>query len=81
MVSKLAVDNMTGNIEDKSVLEALVRVFGEEMNPVSTKAQRKVKVPEGLDLDAWIGEEFLPLPDKVKESKKALTFSLILILP
>jgi AP-3 complex subunit delta-1 len=28
----------------------------EQLNPVSSKAQRKVQVPQGLDLDAWIIE-------------------------
>ncbi|RGB27440.1 adaptin N terminal region-domain-containing protein [Rhizophagus diaphanus] len=31
-----------------------------ELNPVAPKAQKKVPVPEGLDLDAWINE---PLPE------------------
>jgi AP-3 complex subunit delta-1 len=26
------------------------------LNPVAPKAQKKVPVPEGLDLDAWINE-------------------------
>merc|ERR1712172_358272 len=30
--------------------------FAGELNPVAPKAQRKVPVPEGLDLDAWINE-------------------------
>jgi AP-3 complex subunit delta-1 len=36
---------------------ALMRVFNTELIPVSAKAQSKVKVPAGLDLDSWINEE------------------------
>ncbi|CAG8678163.1 2966_t:CDS:10, partial [Racocetra fulgida] len=34
--------------------------FSYELNPVAPKAQKKVPVPDGLDLDAWINE---PLPE------------------
>uniref|UniRef100_A0A0X3P8N0 AP-3 complex subunit delta domain-containing protein n=2 Tax=Schistocephalus solidus TaxID=70667 RepID=A0A0X3P8N0_SCHSO len=48
-----------------SALQALVAelclLFAGELNPVAAKAQRKVPVPEGLDLDAWINEP-PPLP-------------------
>lgn len=37
-----------------------------ELNPVAPKAQKKVPIPEGLDLDAWINE---PLPDLVEDSE------------
>merc|ERR1711899_568571 len=30
--------------------------FADELNPVAPKAQKKVPIPEGLDLDAWINE-------------------------
>ncbi|KAG0236903.1 AP-3 complex subunit delta [Actinomortierella wolfii] len=39
--------------------------FSQEFNPVAPKAQRKVPVPEGLDLDRWIYE---PAPEPVSES-------------
>lgn len=39
-------------------LPALFFIY--ELNPVAPKAQKKVPVPEGLDLDAWINA---PLPD------------------
>ena len=32
----------------------LAGLFDGELNPVAAKAQRKVPVPEGLDLDEWI---------------------------
>jgi AP-3 complex subunit delta-1 len=45
------------------VLEGLPELFFiYELNPVAPKAQKKVPVPEGLDLDQWICE---PLPDLV----------------
>ncbi|KAF2899689.1 hypothetical protein ILUMI_06486, partial [Ignelater luminosus] len=48
-----------GNIEDSNdnLLSAeLLQLFSGELNPVAPKAQKKVPVPEGLDLDAWIHE-------------------------
>ncbi|BHF78590.1 AP-3 complex subunit delta-1 [Sparganum proliferum] len=49
-----------------SALHALVAelclLFAGELNPVAAKAQRKVPVPEGLDLDAWINEPPPPPP-------------------
>ncbi|XP_054983980.1 AP-3 complex subunit delta-1 isoform X2 [Sorex araneus] len=38
------------------VAEELSALFAGELNPVAPKAQKKVPVPEGLDLDAWINE-------------------------
>ncbi|GJQ85943.1 g [Trypoxylus dichotomus] len=34
----------------------LMILFTGELNPVAPKAQKKVPIPEGLDLDAWINE-------------------------
>lgn len=31
-------------------------IFQGELNPVAPKAQKKVPLPEGLDLDSWINE-------------------------
>lgn len=39
--------------------------FNQELNPVAPKAQKKVPVPEGLDLEAWIHE---PIPEPEPES-------------
>ena len=36
--------------------ETLDIFFSGDLNPVAQKAQKKVPVPEGLDLDAWINE-------------------------
>ena len=45
--------------------EDLTFLFAGELNPVGPKAQKKVPVPEGLDLDAWINE---PPPESDPES-------------
>ncbi|XP_035211943.1 AP-3 complex subunit delta-1-like isoform X2 [Stegodyphus dumicola] len=34
----------------------LLSLFAGELNPVAPKAQKKVPIPDGLDLDAWINE-------------------------
>ncbi|KAI8380160.1 adaptin N terminal region-domain-containing protein [Blakeslea trispora] len=48
-----------------SILEGLPELFFiYELNPVAPKAQTKVPIPEGLDLDAWINE---PLPDLIQD--------------
>ena len=38
------------------LLGDLTTFFVGELNPVASKAQKKVPVPEGLDLDAWIND-------------------------
>lgn len=43
----------SGNME---ILEEFELLFNGELNPVAPKAQRKVQVPEGLDLDVWIND-------------------------
>lgn len=40
------------------VSEDLQALFAGELNPVAQRAQKKVPVPEGLDLDQWINEPF-----------------------
>ncbi|VDM38019.1 unnamed protein product [Toxocara canis] len=40
----------------EKVAEDFSKLFEGELNPVAPKAQRKVPVPDGLDLDAWIHE-------------------------
>uniref|UniRef100_A0AAQ4NZT6 AP-3 complex subunit delta-1 n=1 Tax=Gasterosteus aculeatus aculeatus TaxID=481459 RepID=A0AAQ4NZT6_GASAC len=42
--------------KDVEVAEEVIALFDGELNPVAPKAQKKVPVPEGLDLDAWINE-------------------------
>lgn len=42
-------------MEGEAVTEVSA-LFAGELNPVAPKAQRKVPLPEGLDLDAWIND-------------------------
>ncbi|XP_012921300.1 AP-3 complex subunit delta-1 isoform X1 [Heterocephalus glaber] len=49
------------------VAEEVSALFAGELNPVAPKAQKKVPVPEGLDLDAWINE---PPSDSESEDEK-----------
>ncbi|GAA5805666.1 adaptin N terminal region-domain-containing protein [Helicostylum pulchrum] len=61
-----SVDNPTVDANEVPlVLEGLPDLFFiYELNPVAPKAQTKVPIPEGLDLDAWIND---PLPDLVQD--------------
>lgn len=38
------------------IVSELWALFDGELNPVAPKAQKKVPVPDGLDLDAWIND-------------------------
>ncbi|XP_068090071.1 AP-3 complex subunit delta-1 isoform X2 [Hyperolius riggenbachi] len=49
------------------VAEEVMALFAGELNPVAPKAQKKVPVPEGLDLDNWINE---PPSDSESEDEK-----------
>ncbi|CAG0900344.1 unnamed protein product, partial [Darwinula stevensoni] len=51
----------------EKVAKDLAFLFAGDLNPVAPKAQRKVPVPEGLDLDAWINE---PPPVESEEDEK-----------
>ncbi|XP_022087832.1 AP-3 complex subunit delta-1-like isoform X2 [Acanthaster planci] len=42
--------------KDVGVAEEVAALFAGELNPVAPKAQKKVPIPEGLDLDKWINE-------------------------
>merc|ERR1711871_1620115 len=49
-----------------SVYASFASIFDEELNPVAPKSQKKVPLPEGLDLDAWINEQPVePEPEEV----------------
>ncbi|KAG0024588.1 AP-3 complex subunit delta [Entomortierella chlamydospora] len=51
-----------------SILGSLYPLFfNQELNPVAPKAQKKVPVPEGLDLETWIHE---PIPEPEPESSE-----------
>ncbi|XP_063311946.1 AP-3 complex subunit delta-1 isoform X2 [Pelobates fuscus] len=53
--------------KDVPVAEEVMALFAGELNPVAPKAQKKVPVPEGLDLDTWINE---PPSDSESEDEK-----------
>ncbi|XP_067938013.1 AP-3 complex subunit delta-1-like [Watersipora subatra] len=55
-----------------SVGEEVAFLFTGELNPVAPKAQKKVPVPEGLDLDQWINK---PPAKPVEMKNKASIFS------
>ncbi|KAK2569969.1 AP-3 complex subunit delta-1 [Acropora cervicornis] len=57
-------DNRVNCIEEVSSL------FRGELNPVAAKAQKKVQVPEGLDLDKWIND---PPSDSSEEEEEMET--------
>mmetsp|Transcript_886 Transcript_886/g.3083 ORF Transcript_886/g.3083 Transcript_886/m.3083 type:complete len:1146 (-) Transcript_886:107-3544(-) len=57
-----SMSNGTGNLADD-----IAALFGEELNPVAKGAQGKVPVPEGLDLNSWIGEPFESNMDNINE--------------
>lgn len=61
-------------LEEKGAMVAdeVEGLYSGELNPVAAKAQRKVPVPEGLDLDKWINEP----PDE--SSDEEITSSIFL---
>jgi AP-3 complex subunit delta-1 len=61
------------------ITDELVALFSEQLNPVAPQAQKKLAktIPEGLDLEAWIGTPFEDLVDKrvfQKESENLNTY-------
>ncbi|XP_064626859.1 AP-3 complex subunit delta-1-like isoform X4 [Lineus longissimus] len=58
-----------------NVADEVSAMFAGELNPVATKAQRKVPVPDGLDLDQWINEP--PSDSSDDELKGANIFTAI----
>ncbi|KAJ8967025.1 hypothetical protein NQ314_003142 [Rhamnusium bicolor] len=57
----------------ETIAAELLTLFSGELNPVAPKAQKKVPVPEGLDLDAWINE---PLEESDSDSEPEMTENL-----
>ncbi|CAD5219534.1 unnamed protein product [Bursaphelenchus okinawaensis] len=55
------------HMQKKQIAEAFSDLFVGELNPVAAKAQRKVPLPEGLDLDQWIVE---PLESESEEDEE-----------
>ncbi|XP_011502931.1 PREDICTED: AP-3 complex subunit delta-1 [Ceratosolen solmsi marchali] len=43
-------------IENPNISKEISEAFGGELNPVAPKAQRKVPIPDDLDLDSWIND-------------------------
>ncbi|CAB3405358.1 unnamed protein product [Caenorhabditis bovis] len=46
------------------LLLQFAKLYDGELNPVAQKAQRKVPIPDGLDLDSWIGDEWVSSADE-----------------
>uniref|UniRef100_A0A4W4FY47 AP-3 complex subunit delta n=1 Tax=Electrophorus electricus TaxID=8005 RepID=A0A4W4FY47_ELEEL len=59
--------------KDVEVAEEVSALFAGELNPVAPKAQKKVPVPEGLDLDAWINEP--PSESESEDEKPKAVFA------
>uniref|UniRef100_A0A8C2A5I0 AP-3 complex subunit delta-1 n=1 Tax=Cyprinus carpio TaxID=7962 RepID=A0A8C2A5I0_CYPCA len=55
------------------VAEEVTALFAGELNPVAPKAQKKVPIPEGLDLDAWINEP--PSESESEDEKPKAVFT------
>ncbi|VDO85064.1 unnamed protein product [Schistosoma margrebowiei] len=55
----------------QSIVNELSALFTGEIIPVAPKAQKKVPIPEGLDLDAWINP---PVPVRKQPWTNALDF-------
>lgn len=58
-----------GQLDDIDELSLeLASAFSSELNPVAVKAQKKVPVPENLDLDAWINDPPSESEDETTET-------------
>ncbi|XP_051551456.1 AP-3 complex subunit delta-1-like isoform X4 [Myxocyprinus asiaticus] len=55
------------------VAEEVTALFAGELNPVAPKAQKKVPIPQGLDLDAWINEP--PSESESEDEKPKAVFA------
>ncbi|XP_054274648.1 AP-3 complex subunit delta-1-like [Macrosteles quadrilineatus] len=60
-----------GDVEQ--VAADIAALFSGELNPVAPKAQKKVQIPEGLDLDAWINEPPPPSSESEEEEEAEAT--------
>lgn len=52
--SEVAREQVLATVRD--LVKEINDLYAGDLNPVAVKAQRKVPVPEGLDLDKWINE-------------------------
>ncbi|CAG9861610.1 unnamed protein product [Phyllotreta striolata] len=65
-----------GDNKNASLISNELRnLFSGELNPVAPKAQKKVPVPEGLDLDAWIND---PVYDTDSDSEPEIVENLFI---
>jgi len=62
---------------EESMRKDLEVLYAGELNPVGPKAQRKVPVPEGLDLDAWINEP--PPPEEDSSDEEVESFGQVFV--
>ncbi|XP_063056686.1 AP-3 complex subunit delta-1 isoform X6 [Engraulis encrasicolus] len=60
-------------LKEVEVAEEVTALFAGELNPVAPKAQKKVPIPEGLDLDAWINEP--PSESESEDEKPKAVFA------
>merc|ERR550525_1179001 len=58
-------------MEEETFVEEMKTFYAGELNPVGPKAQKKVPVPEGLDLDAWINEPEEESEEEEEEDEKS----------
>ena len=57
--------------EEETFVDEMKTFFAGELNPVGPKAQKKVPVPEGLDLEAWINEPEEESEEEEEEDEKS----------
>lgn len=71
-VHVLRVISKLQDVGEADAVNELMQLFQGELNPVAPKAQRKVPLPDGLDLDAWINEPEQESDDEPKADKGSL---------
>ncbi|EGG24223.1 delta adaptin [Cavenderia fasciculata] len=74
LVSEILKFYGTMRDQGNDIAGELVTLFTEALNPVAPKAQKKVPVPEGLDLDAWINDPKLQVVDSDTEDSDSDIF-------
>jgi len=57
------------DLGEEALRKELQVLYAGELNPVGPRAQQKVPVPEGLDLDAWINE---PAPESEDDEEEEM---------
>lgn len=75
-VPDVAMDPVSPDVSGKisivaiEIVQEMALLFAGDLNPVAPKAQRKVQLPDGLDLDAWINT---PPPESSSSSEDEQT--------